>query len=296
MKTLLVTGAAGFIGRQVVIAAVQRGWHVLAMDRKPGTAMAQVTHLQHQAGVSTPLPELPAVPDAAILLAWPVIPGAYLESADNTEALACTIAAAQRLLGMGCRRIVGVGTCAEYAPAQGAPIQEDHPLAPDNLYAACKISVHLVLAQLCRQAKANLVWARIFNPYGPGEPSTRLLPTIARQAALGEVFAAGSGNQVRDYVHVEDVGSALALLADASLCGPINICAGVPIRLAEVMLKMAEACGGSPATIALGAKPDRAWDPSYLVGDASKLTAAGWHPRHPLDGLAAYGRHLSEKI
>lgn len=295
MRHLLVTGATGFIGRQVVAAAVQRGWHVLAMDRRPGVAMAQVTHLQHHASVTAPMPELPVVPDAAILLAWPVVPGAYLESADNTEALAYTIATAQRLLGMGCRRLVGVGTCAEYAPALGCPIREDHPLAPDTLYAACKISVHLVLAQLCRQAKAELAWARIFNPYGPGEPAARLLPTIARQAALGGVFAAGSGSQVRDYVHVEDVGSALALLADAGPCGPVNICSGAPIRLAEVMLTMAEACGGSPTTIALGAKPDRTWDPSYLVGDASRLTAAGWRPRLPQDGLAAYGRQLREK-
>jgi nucleoside-diphosphate-sugar epimerase len=296
MRHLLVTGAAGFIGRQVVAAAVRRGWLVLAMDRRPGAAMAQVTWLQHQACATAPLPELPAVPDAAILLAWPIVPGSYLESADNTEALTSTIATAQHLLGLGCRRLVGVGTCAEYAPTQGCPIREDHPLAPDTLYAACKISAHLVLAQLCRQAKAELAWSRIFNPYGPGEPATRLLPSIARQAALGQTFAAGSGSQVRDYVHVEDVGSALALLADAGPCGPVNICTGVPISLAQIMQTVAEACGGGPESIALGAKADRAWDPPYLVGDASRLVAAGWRPRLPQDGLAAYGRQLRGRV
>lgn len=288
MKCILVTGAAGFIGQHVVAAAAQRGWRVFAIDRKPGTSTAQVTHIQHLSSTATPLPDLPAIPDAAILLAWPIAPGSYLESAENTDALACTIATAQHLLHLGCRRLVGVGTCAEYAPAKGSPMREDHPLAPGNLYAACKASAHLVLAQLCHQAQAEMAWARIFNPYGPGEPPTRLLPTIAQHAAQGSVFAAGSGNQIRDYVYVEDVGSALALLADSCLTGPVNICTGVPISLGEVMESIAKACGGSPATIALGTKAERTWDPPYLVGDATRLVAAGWHPRQFHDGLADY--------
>lgn len=293
MTCVLVTGAAGFIGRHAVAAAAQRGLQVLALDRQPGSGTGPVTCLRHECSAASPLPALPAVPDAAILLAWPLVPGAYLESTENLAALSATLASAQRLLDVGCRRLVGVGTCAEYAPAEGRPIREDHPLAPENLYAACKVAAHLVLARMCHQAGAELAWARIFNPYGPGEPPARLLPSIAAHVATGRVFAAGGGAQIRDYVHVEDVGSALALLADSHLAGPVNICTGVPLGLGEAMLAMAVACGGGPSAIALGAKADRAWDPPYLVGDPSRLVAAGWRPRHPQAGLAAYGRTLA---
>ena len=288
MSTILVTGAAGFIGGHVARIAAGQGHRVLATDRTVGLTQPGTTWLPHNGEPSKPLPELPCVPDVAILLAWPVHPASYLDCPDNIAALAYTIESGRRLLALGCRRLVVAGTCAEYQPAAKAPIPETHPLAPQSLYAACKCAAHVVLAQQCGAAQANLAWARIFNPYGPGEPDSRLLPTIARHVAEGRPFPAGSGVQLRDYIYVDDVATAMVMLAESIYSGPINVCTGSPIRLADLMRLMAEVSGADASAISLGAKEDRSWDPAYLVGDPSKLHQLGLRPRLPAHGVRDY--------
>jgi len=251
-------------------------------------------HLVHEITPETPLP--PALVgrriDAALLLAWPVDPAIYLQSPDNLKALAATLAIGQALLVAGCTTIVGVGTCAEYAPPEnGMRLLEDHALKPDTLYAACKAAVHPVLTQLGKSSQATITWARIFNSFGPGEPASRLLPSIARACAADEPFLAGSGAQVRDYLHVDDIATGLATCLNGGLHGPVNICSGRPLALAEVMRFFAKACSPT-GRITFGAKPDRTWDPPIIVGDPGRLLRAGWQPREPLTFFNEYARAL----
>ena len=295
MRTVLITGASGFIGRRTVRACLARNWRVIGLDRHPSAFEADAyTHLVHAVTPDVPLPVTLAgqTVDAAILLAWPVDPARYLHSPDNLGALAATIAIARAVLDSGCPVLVGVGTCAEYALAdQGVRLREDHALRPETLYAVCKTAAHQVLEQLGRPSRATITWARIFNPFGPGEPSARLLPSIARTLAAGEDFMAASGRQVRDYIYVDDVASALAVCVEGGLPGPINICSGQAVALADVMRTCAEACG-QEERIRLGAKLDRAWDPPWIVGDPERLLAAGWLPHEPLPLIAEYARTL----
>lgn len=293
MKSLLVTGAGGFIGRHVVRIAAERGIRVLATDKRVHDPLPGIDYLEHHGNSDCPLPALPFPPDAAILLAWPVPPRSYLDCIENVDALAYTIATGRRLVDLGCRRIVGAGTCAEYGAPCESRIREDHPVAPQNLYAACKVSAQLVLAQLCAQAGVGFSWARIFNPYGPGEPSERLLPTIAKHIATKSVFTAGSGTQLRDYVHVEDVARGLVVLSESTLSGPANICTGIPMTLIDIMRTMALACGGDDGAISFGAKPDRPWDPPSLVGDPGRLSGLGWQPRSPATGITNYAKMIT---
>lgn len=295
MRTVLITGASGFIGRRTVRACLARGWRVIGLDRHPSAFAADAyTHLVHAVTPDEPLP-VPLIRqtvDAAILLAWPVDPARYLQSSDNLEALAATLALARAMINAGCRTLVGVGTCAEYAPAEpGIRLREDHAVRPDTLYAACKTAAHQVLEQLVRPAQATITWARIFNPFGPGESAARLLPSIARRLAAGEDFLAGSGSQVRDYLHVDDIAAGLATCLDGGLPGAVNVCSGQGMVLAEMMTTFAMACG-SAGKVVLGAKADRPWDPPHLVGDPGRLLAAGWKPRDPLPLLAEYARSL----
>ncbi len=296
MRTVLITGAAGFIGRRAVVRCLARGWSVIGLDRQPGrVTAAEYAHVVHQVTVEEPLPAVLAGRpiDAALLLAWPVEPATYLHSPDNLGARAATLALGRALLAGGCPVVVGAGTCAEYAPQTGnTPLREDHAVDPDTLYAVCKAAAHGVLAQLGRQAQATVTWARIFHPFGRDESPGRLLPSIVRSLSAGETFAAGSGLQVRDYVHVDDVAEALAICLAGGLPGAVNIASGRPLSLAEVMMAAAAACG-RPAGVLLGARPDRSWDPPFLVGNPDRLIAAGWRPRDPLPLIRSYAQGLA---
>ena len=297
MRTVLITGASGFIGSHLVAACRDRGWYVIGLDRNSPRSFSGYQaheHILHQVNPGQPLPAVLADRsiDAAALLAWPIDPVTYLDSPDNLGALSSTLGIAGALLSGGCRTLVATGTCAEYTDPMGTErIDETHSLRPTTLYAACKVAVQTVLFQLCQSHSAVCTWARLFNTFGTGEPATRLLPSIVRALASGGTFSAGSGVQVRDYLHVEDIASALALCLEGGLPGAVNICSGRGIRLADLMACAATACGGAER-VNLGAKPDRTWDPPLLVGDPGRLLGAGWSPRDPLTLIPDYARSL----
>jgi nucleoside-diphosphate-sugar epimerase len=131
----------------------------------------------------------------------------------------------------GVRRVVGVGTCAEYDLSQGM-LPPDSPLNPQTLYAACKASAFQILGQLLPPAGVEFAWCRLFYLYGQGEDSRRLVPYLNQQLSQGEPVALTSGRQIRDFLDVREAGAMIADVALGDRQGPVNICSGVPIHRA----------------------------------------------------------------
>jgi len=166
---LWVTGARGFIGRHVVAQAALAGHEVCAVVR-PGSAPVSNQHDEPK-GVRSLAIDLgdrrevtssvtSHAPDAIIHLAWYARPQDYMTSLDNVDSLETTLSFATAALLAGCRNMVGVGTCLEYAVLPRARIEDD-PSDPKSLYACCKRAAHLVLVahhrgrpRLARQSAA----------------------------------------------------------------------------------------------------------------------------------------------
>src|SRR6266849_7995282 len=129
--------------------------------------------------------------------------------------------------------------------------------------------------------------ARLFYVYGPYEDERRLVPAAIRALAAGREFPSTSGEQVRDYLYVEDVASGLCALSRNNLVGAFNVCSGLPVTIASLMQTLGELLG-RPDLIRLGAFPNREWDPMFVCGDNRRLRTEGqWSPRYTLrDGLA----------
>ena len=144
------------------------------------------------------------------------------------------------------------------------------PLRPATLYGAAKHALHTAAAPYAEQAGFELAWGRIFFVYGPGEPEGRLVPSVGRTLLAGEPVPTTSGDQVRDFMHVEDVAGAFAALADADTTGAVNIASGDPVRVRDVVETLAEQVG-RPDLLRPGALPDREGDPPRLVADVTRL-------------------------
>jgi nucleoside-diphosphate-sugar epimerase len=221
-------------------------------------------------------------PEACVHLAWTTTPGSYLVTRENLDWLTWSGQLLSRLPGWGCRRIVGVGTCAEYDADHGY-LRESTPLRPLTLYAACKVALRAIGQQLAAQDGVRLAWARIFHLFGPGEDPRRLVPACIRTLLAGGRFAASSGTQVRDFLHVDDVAGALLSVLESDVEGDVNVCSGRPVQVGA-LLRLIERTVGGEGAVELGARPPGAWDPAFLCGDNSRLLGLGWQPRHSLDG------------
>ncbi len=94
------------------------------------------------------------------------------------------------------------------------------------------------------------------------------------------------GDRIRDYLHIEDVASAVCAVAQGKLTGAVNIGSGEPVTVRDIALKIG-ALLDRVDLIKLGALPCAANEPMHLLADNTKLReATGWKPRYPLeDGL-----------
>lgn len=290
---LFLTGAAGFIGSHVARLAVARGHEVCALVRSGsdperlrglGDGLTLVTgDLGDRAAVSRAVAD--AAPEAAIHAAWYAVPGKYLDAPQNVDCLEQGVSLLRALAAARCRRVVMVGTCAEYDTSRGW-LHEDGPTRPDTLYSSAKLALKLVAEQVARQEGVDVAWARVFYLYGPDEPRGRMVPSAIEALLAGRRFSATLGEQVRDYLHVHDVASALVTLAEQrGASGAFNVASGEPITIRRLMDTLGDAVGRREL-IDFGAIPYRAWDPPFVCGDSRRLRATGWAPHTPLgEGL-----------
>lgn len=292
--TVLVTGAAGFVGSHVVRQLLEQNKDVAALVR-PGSprprlngveARIQILEgdLQDTETIAALLDE--TKPEACIHTAWYAEPGKYLPSPKNLDSLRASLRLLEELARAGCKHVVGVGTCFEYEMAD-KPLREDSPTKPFTLYAASKLAFMLVAAQRAPQLGMGFAWARLFYLYGPYEDDIRLVPAAIKALTEGREFKASDGAMVRDYLHVADVASGLCAVSEQRLEGAFNVCSGEAATIAGLMQTLGELLG-RPELIRLGAFPKRDWDPMYVCGVSSRLrTEARWSPRYALrEGLA----------
>jgi dTDP-6-deoxy-L-talose 4-dehydrogenase (NAD+) len=271
-RLILLTGASGFVGRQVLRELGERGRRVRVIVRAGKEAQVAASPAVERVMTTPDLwahdigwwSEMCAGVDTAIHAAWYAEPGQYLQSLNNLECLSGTLQFAQGAARAKVRRFVGVGTCFEYDLGAGH-LSIDTPLKPATLYAAAKAAAFLTLAQLLPEQGVGFAWCRLFYLYGEGEDVRRLVPYLRGKLAAGEPAELTSGNQVRDYL---DVREAARLLVDAALGsaqGAINICAGEGITIRALAERIADGYGRRDL-LRFGARADNLTDPPVIVG------------------------------
>lgn len=285
---VFVTGATGFIGAHVTRALLAGGHSVTALAM-PGDSLWRLKEATGKFSVITGLiAEKDTLrralneirPEACIHLAWFAEPGRYLSSPENISSLTDSLSLLNELIQTGCHQVIMVGTCAEYDTDKGF-LREDTPARPTTLYAATKLSACLIGQQLAAAAQINFAWGRIFYPYGPQEDPRRLVPAAICALQQGRSFPATLGEQVRDYIYVEDVAAAFRVLLEKEASGVFNISSGTPVTIRQLLETIAGLVGRADLT-QFGALAYRDWEPPFICGDNNRLKQLGWRPEYTL--------------
>lgn len=272
-----VTGATGFVGRQVTRALLTRGCRVRLIVRDPhrlgelsASSAVEVFQTEDLFGESPArLREFLADSQTVIHAAWYAEPGKYLTSSLNLDCLAGTLRLARAFATVGGQRFVGIGTCAEYDLAAGL-ITTDTTLAPDTLYAICKASAFQVIARFMETEPASFAWCRLFYLYGEGEDERRLVPYIRTQLAAGREALLTSGEQVRDFLDVEEAGRMIADVALGAREGAVNVCSGNGVTVRQLAERIADEYGQRDL-LRFGSRPENLFDPPRVIGVREEL-------------------------
>ncbi len=279
MKTVLLTGASGFVGRQVARALVARG-HRLKLVLRPGGLERSGLAARNPEVIETDdvfaessdwwAAQLAGV-DSVIHAAWYVEPGKYLDSPVNIDCAAGSLALADGAIRAGIRHFIGVGTCFEYR-LPNAAITESAALGPVTLYAAAKLALCKMLSHRFAGSGVDFTWARLFYLHGEGEHPDRLFPMLHRKLGAGQAVSLSSGDKIRDFLDVAVAGRLIATLAETGQPGIANICSGHPVTIREVALDIADRYGRRDL-LAFGSATVHPRDPAAVAGVCNVIPA-----------------------
>ncbi len=304
MKTVLLTGARGFIGAHCLEALLERGFMVHAVSSRGRFNNYSQQVEWHHADLHNAehLLRLMAEvkPGYLLHLAWDVTHGEYWSSLDNLRWVKSSLSLLQAFIESGGRRAVMAGSCAEYDWSYGYCTERQTPLTPATLYGICKNALNSMSEGAGREAKISTAWGRLFFLYGPGEHPERLVPAVVNSLLRGEDVLCTHGDQIRDYIYVKDAAGALTKLLDSGVEGPVNIASGRPVVLKD-LIGAAAGIAGQPRLVRLGALAASKDDPPLLLANTKRLEEElGWRSQYTLmEGLTEtveWWRHKLENI
>ncbi|MCU7242405.1 MAG: NAD(P)-dependent oxidoreductase [Microcystis aeruginosa WS75] len=208
-------------------------------------------------------------PELCIHLAWYAVPGKYLNSQENLDSIQASLNLFSQLAELGCKRFVGIGTCFEYDLSLGY-LSESSLTKPITLYAATKVALSTILQQFAQITEMEVAWIRLFYQYGPMEDERRLIPGIISSLLRDEVVKTTKGEQIRDFLHIEDVASAIWAVAKSNVSGVVNVGSGQPVTVGQIALELGNLLGKTDL-IHLGALPYRPNDPMFICANNELL-------------------------
>ena len=276
MNKVLVTGATGFIGRQCLPLLQRNLFEVHAVSSSPSPASLEIaggihwhqTDLLDRRQLTNLMKEV--APQSLLHLAWYAQPREYWTSDKNLEWVQASLELARCFAANGGRRAVIAGSCAEYDWSDGYCAEAVTPLVPTTLYGSCKHSLNLITEAFFKKHGISSAWGRIFYVYGPHEYQERLVPTVVRSLLQGEPAFCSSGDQVRDFLHVEDVAAAFVALLQSDLQGSINIASGIPCSIKDIATTIASEIG-RPDLLRLGAREREKIEAPVVVAITDRL-------------------------
>lgn len=253
-KTVLVTGADGFIGSHLTELLLSLGFRVRALAQYnsfnswgwlEGITSPDLEVVCGDVRDSDFCREITAgcgtVFHLAALIAIPysyIAPDSYVDTNIKGTMNMCQAARAA-----GVDRIIVTSTSEVYGTALEVPIPESHPRQPQSPYSATKIGADAIAESFYNSFGLPLVIARPFNTYGPRQSARAIIPTIISQIASGmRTIKVGDLSPTRDFNYVADTCRGFVALAQApGIEGRnINIATGTEVSMAETLRLIAE--------------------------------------------------------
>ena len=304
-RRVLVTGAGGFIGSQLVERLLERDARVRAFVRYNSRADAGLLRLVPP-GLRDSLEVTggdlrewqavrQAVRDCEIVFhlgALISIPYSYhhpFEVAETNFMGTLNVLMACRYLGV--QRLVHTSTSEVYGTARQVPIDESHPLQGQSPYSASKIGADKLAESFFCSYDLPVVTVRPFNTFGPRQTARAVIPAIISQALANSTIQLGNLTTKRDFTYVSDTVRGFLLAAEADeVAGQVfNLGTGAEISIGELAQKIVQMVG---KPVELTVDPERLRpEPSEvmrLLSDHARASRClGWEPEVSLEeGLA----------
>lgn len=303
MKAVLITGAHGFLGRHCAREFSSGGWHVTGiglgqwLGEKPADfgisswieAEVTIAALLSIKGKFDAVIHCAGSGSVGFSLAHPYED--FRMTVDTTASVLEFIR-----LAAPAARLVYPSSAAVYGCKQTGPIREGSLLSPVSPYGTHKQMAEDLCASYYRSFQVFSSIVRFFSLYGPGLRKQLLWDACRRMAKGGKVEFSGSGEEIRDWLHVHDAAALVRTIAEAPDTNLIvNGGSGRCVTVREVLTQTASSLGGELQLSFTGY--EREGDPKYLAADISAARGLGWSPSVQLeDGIKDYVAWFHQEV
>jgi len=290
-KTVLVTGAAGFVGSHLCERLAERGAKVVGVDNfsfsrpdaaKGSSALELVTaDLRDPAAMKALFERV--VPDVVYHLAAVANPRTCKQ--DFPTAFDVNVIGTQNALRFtpAGARFLFMSSAAVYGAPEYLPIDEKHPRRGADPYSVTKIIGEDLAANYLANFGRNVVVVRNFNSFGVGQTGDYIVPQLIRQALTERKIEIWDGRTVRDLMYIDNTTDALLVIAASGERTIVNIGAGRGVTVGELAQTISDRFGGAIPVVDL--KKTVLGSPA-LVSNNERMKSLGWSERVPFaDGI-----------
>lgn len=300
MKSILVTGAMGFIGRHVIdiLSKQPITIHATFLNNKPMISHKNIiwhnVDLLSEKQVDHLL--VKTTPTDLLHLAWFAKQDEYWTSYVNLDWLKSSIHLLNQFIQCGGKRAVYVGSCAEYEWGSEYFHEKLTRCYPSTLYGSCKHALYLVAEKIAEKSNISFAWARLFFLFGVHENPNRLISSAITTLLQKKKFVIKNADQLLDFMDVSEAASALVGLLFSDVKGAVNIGSGQPMTIQELVGMIARKLQASASVEChtTHKKP--------ITANVDRLTEeVKWMPALPVaesidKAIAWWGENLHNKI
>lgn len=294
---VLVTGAHGFMGRHVARLFAQKGYAVLGIGHGEWTREEWKSwglSEWYQADIT--LGELRQYAERPSLIVHCAGSGSVSFSVDNplsdferTVVTTAHVLEYIRLDAPSCR-VVYPSSASVYGVVETVPIREDCRAAPISQYGVHKLMAEQMVASYARQFGTSAAIVRLFSVYGCGLRK-QLLWDACRKFSVHDTVFMGTGDEVRDWLHVEDAAELLAVAAEhaSSTCPTVNGGSGEGATVRDVLVHLGNSLHPDRPPTPTFSGAQRTGDPSHYIAHIGGSREWAWQPTRRWEvGVAEY--------
>ena len=297
MPRALLTGAAGFLGGNLLRSLLVRGWEVHALlgatcrEAALEDVRERITIHHHDGSTDGMLGLVgKAQPDVVFHLASVFLADHQPAQIEGLMASNLTFSTqlAEAVVACGGGRLVNTGTSWQYARGEG--------YLPLNLYAATKQACEDILTYYHDARGLSCITLKLFDTYGTGDPRRKLVSLLLEAARSGGPIALSPGEQTLDLLHMDDVAAAFRIAGECLLAAPEPLLASHLLGGTRLTVRALAECitqvTGCPIQAQWGGRPYRPREIMVPVSPGPDLP--GWAPQVSLEeGLGAVFRALA---
>jgi nucleoside-diphosphate-sugar epimerase len=273
-KKLLITGASGFIGKNLVNDFLDRNYKVTIVLRKKHKNLFKNKKVKYffsnnlfKEKINWWRNKLKNI-DVIIHLAWEAKPPKYQSSLKNFDCLNGSLNIASAALELKVKKFIGIGTCYEYDIQKNKKLSIKTALNPKTIYAASKASLYLLLKNFFHNSSTTFIWARLFYVFGKGDHKNKLIPYVKRKIKLNKSVFINNPYKVKDYISVNEVCKKIIKISTTNkkTQNIYNICSGKGLTIRKIVEKISNEYNCKYKKITYIKRKTKNFDPDYVVG------------------------------